>query len=59
MHFTDGDRFVLGILVGVILASVLSMLVHVVAYWLVIGALVFVAYVVGKRWFEKKFRIGL
>lgn len=59
MHFSHTDIFVLGLLLGIIIAVVLSWLVHVVAFWLVVGAIVFGAFLIGRRWLERKFRIGL
>ena len=57
MHFTHSDLFILGLLAGIIIAVVLSWLVHVVAFWLVVGAILFGVYLIGKRWIEKKTRL--
>ena len=57
MHFSHTDIFVLGLLLGIIIAAVLSWLVHVVAFWLVLGAIVFGTFLITKRCIEKKFSL--
>ena len=59
MDFTHTDRFLLGIFVGLLIASFVSILIPVIIAYVISGALVCGAYLLGKRWLEKKFRIGL
>lgn len=56
MHLSDMDRILLGFALGIIVASMLSMVVK-IAFWLIIAATVFVIALAIKRWVEKKFSL--